>query len=302
MSTSIFEKLVDIMGDGDGDGNPLVWRPQIPESIDGKPLVTNVSELFWDFPYDRLPENEFVAFFLRPDAMLGMAVFYLVSKEPLRRFRDSTCFNPKSDKFISYVALHNLALAVFSAVTMWNSWTVVFSNLQHRGLFATYCDTEGTHWRSGLGAWSTIFYLSKYTEFIDTWILVLKGKKPSFLQVYHHAGIVFCMWGGVVCQSAWLLFVVCLNSAIHTLMYAYFFVKTLRPKVEIKSAKHLTMAQIGQLAFGISCSAGFHVMGDKCDTPASRLMLLCLLGYGATLIGLFAAFANTKYSKKKKAN
>jgi GNS1/SUR4 family len=295
---SILERLTQLLGDADGDGNPLLWRPHLPESIDGKPLVTKTSELFFDFPYERLPENQVVAFFMRPEAMVVMALFYLVSKEPLRVFKDVICFNPKSDSFKSFVAFHNLALAVFSAVTVWNSWAVVLSHLVSQGWFATYCDVGGTHWASGLGAWSTIFYISKYFEFIDTWILVLKGKKASFLQVYHHTGIVFCMWGGVVCQSAWLLFVVCLNSLIHTFMYTYFLIKTLYPNIEIKSAKHLTMAQIGQLTFGISCSLGFHVMGDTCDTPASRAMLLVLLAYGASLVGLFVAFAQKKYKKK----
>lgn len=297
--SSTLEKLAQFTGDSDVDGNLLLWRPYLPESIDGKPLVTMVSELFFEFPYERLPDNQIVAFFMRPEAVLGMALFYLISKEPLRVVKDAIGFSPKSEGFKNFVALHNLALAVFSAVTMWNSWIVVFSHLAQRGWFATYCDVEGTHWQSGLGAWATIFYISKFYEFMDTWILVLKGKEASFLQVYHHAGIVFCMWGGVVCQSAWLLFVVCLNSVIHTFMYTYFLIKTLYPEIHIKQAKHLTMAQIGQLTFGISCSLGFHVMGDKCDTPASRFMLLCLLGYGASLVGLFVAFAKRKYSQNK---
>jgi GNS1/SUR4 family len=278
----------------------LVWRPNLSESNDGLPLVTKVSELFWNFPYERLPDTN-VALFLRPEIMVGMILFYLFSKEPLKWFKDSICFNPKSQEFIRFVAAHNLALAIFSAISAWNSWAVVFSHLFQRGVFATYCDVEGTHWASGLGAWALIFYLSKYVEFFDTYILILKGKKPSFLQTFHHAGICLTMWGGVVCQSAWLLFVVCLNSVIHTLMYTYFFIKTVSPSTEIKSAKYLTMAQIGQLVFGISCSAGFHVMGDRCDTPASRLMLFCLLAYGAILVGLFVVFANKKYKKPKTA-
>lgn len=296
--SAILETLVKVFGDNDGDGNPLVWRPNLNDSIDGKPLVSKTSELFFNFPYHRLPENPWVAFFLRPEAMLGMALFYLCSKQPLAIIRDRIAFSPKSEGFKNFVAFHNLALAVFSAITAWNSWAVVFSHLVARGFFPTYCDVEGTHWQSGLGAWAIIFYLSKYSEFVDTWILVLKGKNASFLQVYHHTGIVFCMWGGVVCQSAWLLFVVCLNSLIHTFMYTYFFIKTLYPEIEIKSAKHLTFAQIAQLTFGLSCSLGFHVMGDACDTPASRVMLLCLLGYATSLVGLFVAFAKKKYKLK----
>ena len=292
---AILEKLVHVFGDSDGDGNPLVWRPDISTSIDGLPLVTQTNELLFDFPYHRLPENQLVAFFLRPEAMLAMTLMYLCSKQPLIRIRDRIAFNPKNEQFKQFVALHNLALAIFSAVAAWNTWAIVLSHLVSKGWFSTYCDTEGSHWHSGLGAWSMIFYLSKYFEFIDTWILVLKGKKASFLQCYHHAGICICMWGGVVCQSAWLLFVVCLNSLIHTFMYTYFFLKTLFPDVEIRSAKHLTMAQITQLMLGLSCSLGFHVMGETCDTKASRFMLFCLLGYAAVLVGLFVAFAQKKY-------
>lgn len=165
--TAILGKLAGMMGEADGDGYPLVWRPDLPESIDGRPLATNISDLVFNFPYERLPKSNY-AFFLRPEGMVVLALFYLASKEPLRMIKDSICFNPKDESFIRFVAMHNLALAVFSAVTAWNSWAVVFSHLAEQGLFATYCDVEGTHWQSGLGAWAFIFYLSKYTEFLDT--------------------------------------------------------------------------------------------------------------------------------------
>ena len=147
---------------------------------------------------------------------------------------------------------------------------------------------------------ATIFYISKYYEFIDTWILVLKRKEPSFLQLYHHTGIVFTMWGGVASQSAWLFVVVLLNSFIHTLMYTYFLIKTISPKTEIKSAKYLTSAQIVQFITGIVSTIPILVMGDRCDTESSRFMLACLHVYGYGLIALFVSFASRKYSKKKK--
>ena len=34
-----------------------------------------------------------------------------------------------------------------------------------------------------MGAWSIIFYLSKYYELGGTWLLILKGKPATFLQV-----------------------------------------------------------------------------------------------------------------------
>ena len=143
-----------------------------------------------------------------------------------------------------------------------------------------------------------IFYVSKYWEFVDTWILILKGKKPSFLQVYHHTGIAFFMWVGVVSQSSWLQAVVLLNSIIHTLMYAYFFLKTISPTTEIKAAKYLTRAQIGQFLLGTSYTAGVLWMGDTCDTQSSRFGLACIHLYTYGLIALFMAFAKKKYRKK----
>lgn len=139
---------------------------------------------------------------------------------------------------------------------------------------------------------------TRYVEFIDTWILVLKGKKPSFLQVYHHSGIVFTMWGAVASQSAWLTFVVLLNSVIHTLMYIYFFIKTLSPKTEIKAAKYLTTAQIVQFYTGILGTLGVLFMGKRCDTESSRFMLASLDTYGIGLIILFTTFAAQKYKTK----
>jgi GNS1/SUR4 family len=67
---------------------------------------------------------------------------------------------------------------------------------------ATYCDQDGTFWNEGgLGAWATAFYISKYYEFVDTWILIAKGKDASFLQVYHHAGIAFIFWAAVASRT-----------------------------------------------------------------------------------------------------
>ena len=106
------------------------------------------------------------------------------------------------------------------------------------------------------------------------------------------------MWGGVASQSAWLTWVVLLNSIIHTLMYTYFLIKTIWPKTVIKSAKYLTSLQIAQFFTGISGTFGVIYMGDKCDSASSRFVLLCLQAYGIGLIILFRQFAAKKYKKE----
>jgi len=274
-------------------------RLNITESSDGDPLATQISELFFRFPYDRLPPRpSLVAPFLRPEVAYGLIVLYLLSETPVARFRDAIRLDPDGAAFRSAVAVHNIVLFVFSAAVALNAWPIVVRHYLDRGLYAAYCDRDGTLWRdANLGTWATVFYLSKYYEFLDTWILVLKGKRASFLQVYHHAGVVFTMYGGVCSQSAWLGVVVLLNSVIHTLMYAYFFVKTVWPRLDIKAARYLTAAQIGQFFLGIATTAGVLFMGNDCDTQSSRFSLACLHLYGIGLIALFLNFANRKYKK-----
>jgi hypothetical protein len=274
-----------------------IWRPTLLESRDGARLATKVSEIFWEFPYHRLPENRRLHIFLRPECVLVLLVFYLISKPIFKEI--SRAIDAKSSWFIHSIAIHNFLLAVFSAVVAWNTWPIVWQHYHQYGAFHTYCDPHGTLWSqpSDFGAWAFIFYISKYYEFVDTWILVLKGKPPSFLQVYHHTGIAFCMWIGVLSQSSWLKAVVLLNSVIHTLMYTYFLIKTIRPKTEIKSAKYLTQMQIGQFFTGIIYSAAVLFLGDECDTQSSRFGLACLQIYGYGLIALFMAFAKRKYKK-----
>lgn len=274
-----------------------VWRPHIPDSIDGEPLATKISDLYTNFPYHRLPENVFLRLMLQPEGMVIMLVFYLVSKPIFKATHKA--IDPKASWFIASIAIHNFALAVFSGAVAVNTWPIVYQHLMAYGFFQTYCDPEDTLWNdSGFGSWTFIFYISKYYEFVDTWILVLKGKQPSFLQIYHHTGIAFCMWVGVLSHGPWLNYVTLLNSVIHTIMYTYFLIKTIDPKVEIKAAKNLTMAQIGQFFTGIISSFPILILGEKCDTASSRFGLVCLQLYGYGLIGLFMAFAKRKYKKK----
>mmetsp|Transcript_31014 Transcript_31014/g.73082 ORF Transcript_31014/g.73082 Transcript_31014/m.73082 type:complete len:280 (+) Transcript_31014:176-1015(+) len=276
-----------------------IFTPNWMESKDGLPLATKISDLFTDFPYERVPDDPILQMVLRPESVAVLLGFYLVSKPIFRKI--ANLVDPKAPWFIYSIAVHNFLLAVFSFIVVINSWPIIVGHYQRYGAFDTYCDPKGTLWEqsSGFGTWALIFYVSKYWEFVDTWILVLKGKKPSFLQVYHHTGIAFCMWVGVLSQSAWLKAVVLLNSIIHTLMYTYFLIKTISPTTQIKSARYLTKAQIGQFFTGIFYSAGVLILGEKCDTQSSRFGLACLQVYGYGLIALFMAFSKRKYQKKE---
>jgi hypothetical protein len=92
--------------------------------------------------------------------------------------------------FKQFVLLHNVLLTVYSGITFIESSRIV-SRLCVKELFS---DTamflyDNNHYQNLL----YLFYLSKYWEFFDTWIHYLKGRRPSYFQVYHHTGAVLMM-------------------------------------------------------------------------------------------------------------
>ena len=76
----------------------------------------------------------------------------------------------------------------------------------------------GRMWNEGLAFYGWLFYLSKFYEVIDTAIILAKGRKSSFLQTYHHAGAMLCMWAGIRYMSAPIWMFVLVNSGIHAIM------------------------------------------------------------------------------------
>ena len=76
----------------------------------------------------------------------------------------------------------------------------------------------GRIWNEGLAFYGWIFYMSKFYEVLDTFIILAKGKLSSTLQTYHHAGAMMAMWAGMRYMSAPIWMFALVNSFIHTLM------------------------------------------------------------------------------------
>ena len=76
----------------------------------------------------------------------------------------------------------------------------------------------GRLWNEGLNYYGWIFYLSKFYEVLDTFIILAKGKPSSTLQTYHHAGAMICMWAGMRYMAVPIWVFVVYNSFIHTIM------------------------------------------------------------------------------------
>lgn len=110
----------------------------------------------------------------------------------------------------------------------------------------------GRLWNEGLGYYGWIFYLSKFYEVLDTFIILAKGKPSSTLQTYHHAGAMICMWAGMRYMAIPIWVFVVYNSFIHTLMYTYYTLTAFSVKVPTIVKRSLTTMQIMQFLIGAS--------------------------------------------------
>ena len=239
-------------------------------------------------------ENLDYDIFLRPEVVAGLLVIYLVSKPVLVFIRDAIGVNPKSEALKMFMVLHNLALCIFSGWVSINCWPILVNYALEHGWERLFVHTEV--WNEyGVGKWCIVFFVSKFYEFVDSWLIVLKGRQLSFLQVYHHSGIVLTMYFACLAKANWLGGVVCLNSFIHTIMYFYYTFSTMGYKSPL--AKMLTTLQLTQFFLGMFGS----IPGFWFPIPTEqKYALLFMHVYTAGVIYLFMVMYQEKYNKKKK--
>lgn len=229
----------------------------------------------WDTlsaPYPRYPNDDqlFKRIFpqnvydatLTPWLPLGFSLAYyivahsangIVKRNGNKDFTKGSALLPRLLRFL--ILIHNAGLAIYSGWTwaMMFPYTVDFFIQGWRaagfdGLKLALCSMPTNY--PHLGKYAYIFYLSKYYEVFDSVILLLKGKRVSNLQSYHHAGAIICMWIAYRYQSqpVWVFCV--FNSFVHTWMYTYYFFAAMRWPFPRAVKRNLTTMQIAQIASG----------------------------------------------------
>jgi hypothetical protein len=178
----------------------------------------NMSDFF------AVPSTEWVnaklGIMMIPEVPYALVALYLLSKPLFEKIRDHFGIEGKGPILNLVVVIHNLLLAIFSGWTFYHAIPLfndyILSDKQ------SAMSQEDVWNNTHMGALCIVFYVSKYYEFADSWILVLKGYDPEFLQVYHHAGVVWSMYFACKHHACYLIWLVTLNSFIHTIMYIYF--------------------------------------------------------------------------------
>uniref|UniRef100_T1IMY2 Elongation of very long chain fatty acids protein n=1 Tax=Strigamia maritima TaxID=126957 RepID=T1IMY2_STRMM len=145
------------------------------------------------------------------------------------------------------------------------------------------------------------FFISKIVEMCDTVFLILRKKEEqlTFLHIFHHGTMVFNQWLACKFIPGGHAFIQgMLNSLIHVVMYGYYFLSALGPKIQkyLWWKKYITTLQLCQFFIII-----FHnSMGSliNCDFP----WWVAHYGssYSAILFILFYNFYMKSYKQKRR--
>ena len=211
--------------------------------------------------------------------MLAIAC-YLAYPKQLR-------INPSLLYFLSVI--HNGLLVVFSAWTFVSLSQILYNDgivFQSKYYFQNPQFDAVIYW----------FYISKYYEFFDTFLLYLNGKSPIFLQKYHHIGAVICWHLSYVYKADGIWIPSIANSFVHTIMYSYYLGCLLKMNHVRFIKKYITTLQLCQLFSTMFLTNVFYI---HIETKTNVYVMNTFSLYCSGLIICFIEFYNRNYIKNK---
>ncbi|XP_002400747.2 elongation of very long chain fatty acids protein AAEL008004 [Ixodes scapularis] len=134
-------------------------------------------------------------------------------------------------------------LTLFGKYAYWDNGYGVLQDVDYGGLPSSNKIVHLSWW----------FYMFRLSELADTVFFVLRKKsnQVSTLHVFHHVVVSWNMWLSVTYGGqAHAMFITCMNSFVHVIMYTYYFLAALGPayKEYLWWKRYLTMLQIVQFS------------------------------------------------------
>lgn len=145
------------------------------------------------------------------------------------------------------------------------------------------------------------YYMSKFTEFFDTFLFVLrkKNKHISVLHVIHHGLMPFSTWFGVkFTAGGHLTLFGVINSLVHVIMYGYYLLAALGPQMRpyLWWKKYLTFLQIIQFVIVMLHASQLFFF----DCNHSKVFAWWIVMQAFVFLYLFRNFYIQSYIKKQK--
>lgn len=201
------------------------------------------------------------------------------------------------------LAVWNLLLSLFSAYGALRT----LPHLIHRINTYTFEETICEHVYSAYGCGSVglavmLFIWSKIPELLDTVFIVLRKKPLIFLHWYHHISVLLFCWNAYVTESSAGLYFVAMNYTVHTVMYFYYFLQTIKLMPKWFPSWIITLMQICQMIVGtmiVCASFYYYYMGGEkyqageCNNDPSNLAVGGMIY--ASYLCLFVEFASKRF-------
>jgi hypothetical protein len=193
---------------------------------------------------------------------------------------------------INPTVLHVLSIAHNGLLVAFNAWTFVSLSqilYTHGLIFESNYYFQNPYFDTVI-FW---FYISKYYEFFDTFLLYLNGKSPIFLQKFHHIGAVICWHLGYIYKvdAIWIPSIA--NAFVHTIMYSYYVGCLLKINHVRFIKKYITSLQLTQLFFpNFIC---LYYYAPPIETAFNYNIIKIFVAYVSVLIVLFAQFFYATY-------
>ena len=147
----------------------------------------------------------------------------------------------------------NTFLAVFSIIAFVGfAPSGLFNELANGGFIHSICTIEPFS-TPQLCLWSTLFVLSKFVEFGDTFILIFRKSQLTFLHVYHYVTVAMYTWFGGMDRSSVGHWFYAMNYGVHSIMYTYFTLKAMGVQLPSMVASTITSLQLCQFFMGLVC-------------------------------------------------
>jgi hypothetical protein len=189
-----------------------------------------------------------------------------------------------------FSVIHNGLLVAFSAWTFVSLSQILYNN----GIvFQSNYYFQNPHFDKVI----FLFYISKYYEFFDTFLLYLNGKSPIFLQKYHHIGAILSWHLMYVYKVDMVWMATFLNSFVHTIMYSYYLGCLLKLNRVRVIKKYITSIQLCQFFI---LYVNFYFYTPPIESWFNYYIIIFFASYGIGVIGLFGRFYYDSYIDNKK--
>lgn len=156
---------------------------------------------------------------------------------------------------------------------------------------------EVADYETAFGVW--LYFILKIVDLLDTVFMVMRKnfRQISFLHVYHHSGMVFCIWlGAKVYPGGHHTLLGLINCIVHCFLYGYYFLSLVEPRV--KRAwwkKYITLIQLVQFGMNVVHEAlPFLIAGCEVDRRISGALVV----QNVFMFVLFAEFYYKNYIRK----